>query len=274
MKNVKSSCIVLLLLLCSFSVCLAQEGTAVPASTTTIPETVLVPRAEEIYTCGNYYEIASMNEPVISNVVTRKLTTGTTNYESVIRPAKGKLFTIRVRVRSTQHETVRLQPESFKLTGYMYGKAKTYTPAAIQETDYRFMNLRDYSNAIQLGKINSSYAWYLSLIQNQRADISDLYVNPDVQYFFFNEEMPANIRPTRFVVSDMLPLRVWDLNVIFDVSTDLENWEFSFEPVSGMPAEDGTVPEASTLTAPCKLTLKFPSVWDSTGVEGVRIYPK
>ncbi|MBQ6504593.1 MAG: hypothetical protein IJI57_11845 [Flexilinea sp.] len=88
----------------------------------------------ETYYCGDSLEVIFPDEPVTMSLVTR-------NPGSKVIQAKPDddtvLFEVRVKVRNLSNVVYKgLSPESFKLVGYIRGKALTYLPEIMEPYDY------------------------------------------------------------------------------------------------------------------------------------------
>ena len=88
----------------------------------------------ETYYCGDSLEVMFPDEPVTTSLVTR-------NPGSKVVQAKADddtiLFEVRVKVRNMSNVVYKgLSPESFKLVGYIRGKALTYLPEIMEPYDY------------------------------------------------------------------------------------------------------------------------------------------
>ena len=88
----------------------------------------------ETYYCGDSLEVIFPDEPVTTTMITR-------NPGSKVVQAKADrdtiLFAVRVKVRNMSNLVYNgISPESFKLVGYIRGKALTYLPEIMEPFDY------------------------------------------------------------------------------------------------------------------------------------------
>lgn len=98
----------------------------------------------ETYYCGDSLEVIFPDEPVTTKLITR-------NPGSKVVQARADedniLFKVRVKVRNLADVVYKgLSPDSFKLVGYIRGRALTYTPEIMEPYDYgskEFYNLYD-----------------------------------------------------------------------------------------------------------------------------------
>lgn len=217
----------------------------------------------EKYRCGESFELIVKQVPSWVDYIGRRK--GREAYESMIKPDE-RFVLMRISVRNTSMNTIPgLTPESFSLSGTLLGKTKTVVPAVIQEVNFRFMNLGDQSSQYKLGEIVSTR--YTNAIKQGWADLSDLYVSPDVSYTFFNIPFPSDIRPHTFKQLEMLPLRVWDLYVAFDAYPGLSDWTFAFEPIQTLTGTNWETGEPYPEAFPaCSLVLSIPKITEGLGI--------
>lgn len=89
----------------------------------------------ETYICGDSFEIVIMGEPIFTTMITRHA-----SWDRPVLTQAGKydiLFAVRIKIRNLTGEYYGgFAPESFKLVGYVRGRAVEYTPEVMSPFDY------------------------------------------------------------------------------------------------------------------------------------------
>ncbi len=216
-------------------------------------ENAVMPTAYEgkIISCGDAFTIEMIDGSYLTNFLKRNSSWGGPIPEMTIRPVN-TLFVTRFRIRNISQYTLEgLKPESFVLSGVLEDRKKDYTPAIIQDPNFKTSDWHDLVGEYTQGTMSGLD--FRNAIKNLTFTQSDLFVSQDEHYKMSGYEVGTWARPARIAALSLLPLRSWDLIIAFDVKDYLTGWTFTFNPQPGIEGTD---------FPGCSVTFKIPYAYD------------